>query len=113
VWRGRPHPLPFGECRDLSGTIFPPTNFPAYSHVIWCLRTSTSVEQLGTRVPFLDSPLSSTLAIEQFWGRAARASWMRKNPGRPFNFPPTVQFVEIVKFTVMRARVSTGCPFWR
>ena len=27
--------------------------------------------------------------------------------------PEKTQFVEIVKFTLMRARVSTGCPFWR
>src|ERR1700736_531437 len=37
-------------------------------------------EKFGTRVPFSDSPLSLTFLIEQFWGRAARASWVRKNP---------------------------------
>jgi len=38
------------------------------------------VEALGTRVPFSDSLRSFRVRIEQFWGRAARASWIRKNP---------------------------------
>ena len=37
-------------------------------------------DKFGTRVPFSDSSLSLTFPIEQFWGRAARASWVRKNP---------------------------------
>jgi hypothetical protein len=37
-------------------------------------------DELGTRVPFSDSPRSLTFPSEQFWGRAARASWVRKNP---------------------------------
>jgi len=36
--------------------------------------------QVGTRVPFSHLPLSLTFPSEQFWGRAARASWVRKNP---------------------------------
>jgi hypothetical protein len=86
--------------------------------------------KFGTRVLFSDSPLSFTFLIEQFWGRAARASWIRKNPDARLIFPqnpiPPVmprftpprscarhehfdpaaapaQFVEMVKFTVMRA----------
>jgi len=43
-------------------------------------------DEVGTRVPFSDSPLSLTFPIEQFWGRAARASWVRKNPDARFNF---------------------------
>jgi hypothetical protein len=35
---------------------------------------------LGTRVPFSDCQDRLTFRIEQFWGRAARASWIRKNP---------------------------------
>ena len=101
-------------------------------------------DKFGTRVPFSDSPLSLTFLSEQFWGRAARASWVRKNPdarlifrrivartlpsnslragsvrekikgkingktnGRgqecPRHTSHSVQFVEMVKFTVMRA----------
>jgi hypothetical protein len=115
------------------------------------LRAGTLVGQAGTRVPFSDLPLRFTFPIEQFWGRAARASWVRKNPDARLIFPqvcmsrhslrlaqggsvryqdqvqsqrqvepprtrvsaPHVQnqFVEMVKFTVMRACVSTGCPF--
>jgi len=90
------------------------------------LRAGTLVEQVCTRVLFSDSSLSHTFPIEQFWGRAARASWVRKNLDARFNFPqnPTppihfagpplfgwmpafdpasAQFVEMVKFTVMRA----------
>jgi len=37
-------------------------------------------DKFGTRVPFSDSPLGLTFPSEQFWGRAARASWVRKNP---------------------------------
>ncbi len=48
--------------------------------VICDLRGGTLVEQICTRVPFSNSPLSFIFAIEQFWGRAARASWVRKNP---------------------------------
>ncbi len=92
-------------------------------------------DKFGTRVLFSDSSLSHTFPIEQFWGRAARASWVRKNLDARFNFrqnptppihfagpslldracfdPASAQFVEMVKFTVMRALVSTGCPFWR
>jgi hypothetical protein len=44
------------------------------------LRAGTLVGQAGTRGPFADSQLSLTFPIEQFWGRAARASWVRKNP---------------------------------
>jgi hypothetical protein len=44
------------------------------------LPAGTLVGQAGTRVPFSDSQLSLTFPIEQFWGRAARASWVRKNP---------------------------------
>jgi hypothetical protein len=44
------------------------------------LRAGTLVGQTGTRVPFSDSQLSLTFPSEQFWGRAARASWVRKNP---------------------------------
>ena len=36
--------------------------------------------QISTRVPFSDSPLRLTFPSEQFWGRAARASWVRENP---------------------------------
>ena len=43
------------------------------------LRGSTLVEPAGTRVPFSDSPPGFTFPIEQFWGRAARASWIREN----------------------------------
>jgi hypothetical protein len=135
--------------------LFSARKFPVYSHVICDLRTGTLVGRFGTRVPFSDSNLSFTLAIEQFWGRAARASRIRKNPdarlifrqllvwsGRPSPLPwrllfvPSrrkssfwadkrmpiavsclrklpLQFVEMVKFTVMRACVSTGCPFCR
>src|SRR6202521_6247762 len=118
------------------------------------LRAGTLVGQAGTRVPFSDSSLSLTFPIEQFWGRAARASWVRKNPDArlirrvcgadtPFDFAQggfcprkdqgqnqrknkrqnqgqrarapaphgRPQFVEMVKFTVMLACVSTGCPF--
>ncbi len=42
--------------------------------------------QISTRVPFSDSPLRLTFPSEQFWGRAARASWVRKNPDARFNF---------------------------
>ena len=44
------------------------------------LPAGTLVGQAGTRVPFSDSQLSLTFPIEQFWGRAARASWVRENP---------------------------------
>ena len=44
------------------------------------LRAGTLGGQAGTRVPFSDSQLSLTFPIEQFWGRAARASWVRENP---------------------------------
>ena len=44
------------------------------------LRAGTLVGQAGTRVPFSDLRLSLTFPIEQFWGRAARASWVRENP---------------------------------
>jgi len=37
-------------------------------------------KKFSTRVLFSDSPLSLTFLIEQFWGRAARASWIRRNP---------------------------------
>ena len=37
-------------------------------------------DKFGTRVPFSDSPLGLTFPSEQFWGRAARASWVRENP---------------------------------
>ena len=38
------------------------------------------MEALGTRVPFSDLSSSLIVLIEQFWGRAARAAWIRKNP---------------------------------
>src|SRR5208282_5871105 len=44
-------------------------------------------DKFGTRVLFSDSSLSHTFPIEQFWGRAARASWVRKNLDARFNFP--------------------------
>jgi len=44
------------------------------------MRFGTFVESLGTRVLFADSALHLTFPVEQFWGRAARASWIRKNP---------------------------------
>jgi len=47
----------------------------------------TLVGQAGTRVPFSDLQLSLTFPIEQFWGRAARASWVRKNPDARLIFP--------------------------
>ena len=37
-------------------------------------------DKFGTRVPFSDSLLGLTFPSEQFWGRAARASWVRENP---------------------------------
>jgi hypothetical protein len=51
------------------------------------LRAGTLVGQAGTRVPFSDLRLSLTFPIEQFWGRAARASWVRKNPDARLIFP--------------------------
>ena len=82
-------------------------------------------DNFGTRVLFSDSPLSLTFPVEQFWGRAARASWvrrirtpvliLRRTPHRRFTplarsswidayfDPAPAQFVEMVKFTVMRA----------
>ena len=51
------------------------------------LRAGTLVGQAGTRVPFSDLPLRLTFPIEQFWGRAARASWVRKNPDARLIFP--------------------------
>ena len=54
------------------------------------LRAGTLVGQAGTRVPFSDSQLSLTFPIEQFWGRAARASWVRKNPDARLIFPHSV-----------------------
>jgi hypothetical protein len=51
------------------------------------LRAGTLVGQAGTRGPFSDSQLSLTFPIEQFWGRAARASWVRKNPDARLIFP--------------------------
>jgi hypothetical protein len=51
------------------------------------LRAGTLVGQAGTRVPFSDLQLSLTFPIEQFWGRAARASWVRKNPDARLIFP--------------------------
>ena len=51
------------------------------------LRAGTLVGQAGTRGPFSDSQLSLTFPIEQFWGRAARASWVRKNPDARIIFP--------------------------
>src|ERR1700687_3104276 len=43
----------------------------------------------GTHVPFSDSPLGLTFPSEQFWGRAARASWLRKNPDARLIFRKT------------------------
>jgi len=54
------------------------------------LPAGTLVGQAGTRVPFSDSQLSLTFPIEQFWGRAARASWVRKNPDARLIFPHSV-----------------------
>jgi hypothetical protein len=51
------------------------------------LRAGTLVGPAGTRVPFSDLQLSLTFPIEQFWGRAARASWVRKNPDARLIFP--------------------------
>jgi hypothetical protein len=54
------------------------------------LRAGTLVGHAGTRVPFSDSQLSLTFPIEQFWGRAARASWVRKNPDARLIFRTTL-----------------------
>jgi hypothetical protein len=78
----------------------------------------TLVGTSSPEVPLTKSSRSSNFLIEQFWGRAARAFSDSKESGRPFffrNFPfppkPTqFQYVEIVKFTVIRASVSTGTP---
>jgi hypothetical protein len=37
-------------------------------------------DEVGTSVPFSDIPIRLTFRIEQFWGRAARASRIRENP---------------------------------
>src|SRR5208337_2719774 len=50
-------------------------------------------DELGTRVPFSDLPFSLTFPIEQFWGRAARASWIRKNPDARFIFHENLPLV--------------------
>jgi hypothetical protein len=49
-------------------------------------RVALSWHKFGTRVPFSDSQLRLTLLSEQFWGRAARASWIRENPDARFIF---------------------------
>jgi hypothetical protein len=43
------------------------------------------VGALSTRVPFANCRHSLTFPVEQFWGRAARASWIRKNPDACFS----------------------------
>jgi hypothetical protein len=48
--------------------------------MLYSLESGTSVAQISTRVPFSDLPRSSIFVFEQFWGRAARALWIRENP---------------------------------
>jgi hypothetical protein len=62
------------------------------------LRAGTLVGQTGTRVPFSDSQLSLTFPIEQFWGRAARASWVRKNPDARLIFWPPVVAIQLLRY---------------
>jgi hypothetical protein len=78
---------------------FIPAKCMAYEVALWWVN-------FGTRVLFSDSPLRPTLAIEQFWGRAARASWIRKNPRRPFNF-----WMIHVARTLLSAAVVLAFPF--
>jgi hypothetical protein len=79
-------------------------------------------------VPFTKIKGRITFLSEQFWGRAARASNDSRESDARFLFLETVirsfadrrngfdcdlgQYVEMVKFTVTRASVSTGCPPW-
>jgi hypothetical protein len=75
------------------------------------------VEALGTRVPFSDSVWSFTVLIEQFWGRAARASWIRKNPDAclilgvtNFALARNTQLHHAAQFCTSN-RVPAGTPF--
>jgi hypothetical protein len=107
----------------------------------WAYREiGTPARGYTTFVPFQILRGGPNLKSEQFWGRAARAPKSRKRLWRSFlllfravdllwksrpdisglheedlqlHFLCEFQVVEIVKFTVMRASVSTACPACR
>jgi hypothetical protein len=63
--------------------------------------------------PFTEFGERVTFLIEQFWGRAARASNDSRESDARFYFQAnSPQYVDMVKLTVMRASVSTGRPSW-
>jgi hypothetical protein len=79
----------------------------------YCSTDSTLVGLSSPDVPFTKNKGRLIFLSEQFWGRAARASNDSRESDARFLLPGNFdQYVEIVKFTVMRASVSTGCPLW-
>jgi hypothetical protein len=79
---------------------------------VYRLGRNTLVGKFGTRVPFSDFELGLTFPDEQFWGRAARAFWIRENPDARFILCRVYVARTLLSATVESALSSHGqeCP---
>jgi hypothetical protein len=77
------------------------------------LRASTLVAQVWHPRAIFRFTASSYIAVEQFWGRAARASWVRKNPDARLIFPQVLSAHALVRQKRTATQSSPLLNLWK